>query len=55
MEDQYSKMGEEKSASLSIGKRKMVKLKYTSLRKKYNILSPGGDFKSTTIHSSLMQ
>ena len=43
-EDQYSYLGEEKSASVSIGKRNMVKIEYTFLRKTYNILSSGGDF-----------
>ena len=38
-------MGENKAESVSIGKRKMGKLKHTSLRKKYNILPSGGNLK----------
>ena len=37
-------MGEENAASVSTGKLKMVKLKYTSLWKTYNILSSERDF-----------
>ena len=41
MEEQYSQLVEEKAASVSIGKRKIGKVKYTSLQKTYNILSYG--------------
>ena len=40
----YSQLREEKSASVSIGKRNMGKVKHTLLQKTYNIISSGGDF-----------
>ena len=42
LEFQYSQLGEEKAASVSIEKRKMWKVSYTLLRKTYNILFPMG-------------
>ena len=44
VEEQFSQLGEEKSAQVSQGKRKIGENKYTSLRKTYGILSSGRIF-----------
>ena len=44
VEDQYIQLGEVKAASVSIRIHNTEKVKYTSLRKTYNVLSSGGDF-----------
>ena len=43
MEEQFIQFGEEKSTSVSKGKRNMRRVKYYLLRKKYNIVSSGGN------------
>ena len=43
-EEQFGQLGEEKYTSVSQGKQKIRKDKYTSLRKTYNLISSGGNF-----------
>ena len=44
MEEQFSRLGEDKSSYVSQGKQKNGKKKYTQLQKTYNILISGGIF-----------
>ena len=44
VEDQYSKLGEDRATSVSMGKRNMGKEKFASLCKTYKIIVSGGSF-----------
>ena len=44
VEDQYSKSGEDRAASVSKGKRKISKERFSSLYNTYKVLSSGGSF-----------
>ena len=55
MEEQFSRLGEEKAAYVSQGKQRTGKKTYTNLRKTYNIFSSCGIFQSTSICFALIQ